>query len=436
MGKIDELTNEASAMQKPVSDIAERGGSGAIAQLIQQYCPEGVEYVKLGELCVKVCSGGTPSRGNGDYFMGNIPWLRTQEVNWNDIYDTEIKITEEAVNNSSAKIIPTNCVIIAMYGATAGKVGINKIPLTTNQACCNLQINSQKALYKYVYYCVCNEYENIKSLGQGSQNNINAQIVKDYPIPLPPLPVQKEIVRILDNFTNLAAELQTELQAELQARQQQYQYYRDTLLSFDGRDDVELVTIDQLFHRKNGYTPSKNNNDYWTGGTIPWFRMEDIRANGRILTDSIQKIHHSAVKKNGLIKAGSIIVATSATIGEHALVKVDCLTNQRFTCLTVKDEYTHRVDTMFLFYYMFKVDEWCKTHTVQGNFPGVDMSQFPNVLIPLPDIDEQRKIASILDRFDTLINDLSQGLPAEIEARQQQYEYYRDKLLTFKKKEA
>lgn len=432
MGKIDELTNEASAMQKPVSDIAERGGSGAIAQLIQQYCPEGVEYVKLGELCVKVCSGGTPSRGNGDYFMGNIPWLRTQEVNWNDIYDTEIKITEEAVNNSSAKIIPTNCVIIAMYGATAGKVGINKIPLTTNQACCNLQINSQKALYKYVYYCVCNEYENIKSLGQGSQNNINAQIVKDYPIPLPPLPVQKEIVRILDNFTNLAAELQ----AELQARQQQYQYYRDTLLSFDGRDDVELVTIDQLFHRKNGYTPSKNNNDYWTGGTIPWFRMEDIRANGRILTDSIQKIHHSAVKKNGLIKAGSIIVATSATIGEHALVKVDCLTNQRFTCLTVKDEYTHRVDTMFLFYYMFKVDEWCKTHTVQGNFPGVDMSQFPNVLIPLPDIDEQRKIASILDRFDTLINDLSQGLPAEIEARQQQYEYYRDKLLTFKKKEA
>ena len=170
--------------------------------------------------------------------------------------------------------------------------------------------------------------------------------------------------------------------------------------------------------------------------TAKAIRVEDIRANGRVLTDSIQKIHHSAVKKNGLIKAGSIIVATSATIGEHALVKVDCLTNQRFTCLTVKDEYTHRVDTMFLFYYMFKVDEWCKTHTVQGNFPGVDMSQFPNVLIPLPDIDEQRKIASILDHFDTLTNDLSQGLPAEIEARQQQYEYYRDQLLTFKRKEA
>ena len=164
--------------------------------------------------------------------------------------------------------------------------------------------------------------------------------------------------------------------------------------------------------------------------------MEDLRENGRILTDSIQKIHPSAVKKNGLFKSGSIIVATSATIGEHALVLVDCLANQRFTCLTVKDEYKNRVDNMFLFYYMFKVDEWCKAHTVQGNFPGVDMNQFPYVLIPLPNIEEQKRIATILDRFNTLVNDLSKGLPAEIEARRQQYEYYRDQLLTFKRKEA
>ena len=198
-------------------------------ELIQQYCPDGVEYKKLGEICLKVCSGGTPSRGNSDYFTGDIPWLRTQEVDWKDIYDTEIKITEDAVKNSSAKLIPENCVIIAMYGATAGKVAINKIPLTTNQACCNLQINPQKALYKFVYHWVCNEYEKLKSLGQGSQNNINAQIIKEYPIPVPPLPVQEEIVRILDTFT----ELQAELQAELQKRLQQYNYYRDKLLSFN-----------------------------------------------------------------------------------------------------------------------------------------------------------------------------------------------------------
>ena len=164
--------------------------------------------------------------------------------------------------------------------------------------------------------------------------------------------------------------------------------------------------------------------------------MEDIRENGRILTNSIQKVHPSAVKKNSLVRAGSIILATSATIGEHALVNVDCLTNQRVTCLTVKEDYSHKVDIKFIFYYMFKVDEWCRTHTVQGNFPGVDMSLFPNVSIPLPTLDEQKRIASILDRFDALTTDLTAGLPAEIEKRRLQYEYYRDKLLTFKKKEA
>ena len=195
-----------------------------------------VEWKRLGDICKKVCSGGTPSRGNGDYFKGNIPWLRTQEVDWSDIYDTEIKITEGAVKKSSAKLIPENCVIVAMYGATAGKAAINKIPLTTNQACCNLQIDSNKALYKYVYYCVCNEYEQIKALGQGSQNNINAQIVKDYLIPVPPLAEQQRIVDILDRFDSLTNDLTAGVPAEIEKRRQQYEFYRDKLLTIKRKE--------------------------------------------------------------------------------------------------------------------------------------------------------------------------------------------------------
>ena len=149
---------------------------------------------------------------------------------------TEIKITEGAVKKSSAKLIPENCVIVAMYGATAGKAAINKIPLTTNQACCNLQIDSNKALYKYVYYCVCNEYEQIKALGQGSQNNINAQIVKDYLIPVPPLAEQQRIVDILDRFDSLTNDLTAGLPAEIEKRKQQYEYYRDRLLTFKRKE--------------------------------------------------------------------------------------------------------------------------------------------------------------------------------------------------------
>ena len=189
---------------------------------------EKVEWKTLGEICEKVCSGGTPSTATPQYYKGNIPWMRTQDIDWQEIHDTEIKITEEAIANSSAKLIPKNCVIVAMYGATAAKACINKIPLTTNQACCNLQIDENVAHYKYVYYWICNEYERLKALGEGSQSNLNAKKIKSYKLPIPPLRVQARIVEILDKFTQLEAELEK----ELEARKKQYAYYRDQLLNF------------------------------------------------------------------------------------------------------------------------------------------------------------------------------------------------------------
>ncbi|MBR4275620.1 MAG: restriction endonuclease subunit S [Prevotella sp.] len=189
----------------------------------------GVEMKMIVDICKKICSGGTPSTSHKEYYSGNIPWLRTQEIDWKDIYDTEIKITEDAIANSSAKMIPENCVIVAMYGATAAKVAINKIQLCTNQACCNLEIEESKALYKYVYFWLCREYLNLRSMGEGSQNNINSQKVKNYPIPLPPLSEQERIVSILDKFEASIANLE----AQLEQRQKQYEYYRERLLTFD-----------------------------------------------------------------------------------------------------------------------------------------------------------------------------------------------------------
>lgn len=159
-----------------------------------------VVWRTLGGICKKVVSGGTPQAGNPEYYGGTIPWLRTQEVGWKDITDTAVKITEAGLNASSAKWIPENCVIVAMYGATAAKVAINKVPLTTNQACCNLEIDEKQALYRYVFHWLCKEYFSLKALGQGSQSNINAQTIKQYKIPVPSLEVQAKIVNVLDNF--------------------------------------------------------------------------------------------------------------------------------------------------------------------------------------------------------------------------------------------
>ena len=191
-----------------------------------------VVYRKLGEVCTKVCSGGTPSTSNPEYYKGNIPWLRTQDVDWKDVYDTDIKITEEAIKHSSAQWIPANCVIVAMYGATAAKACINRIPLTTNQACCNLQVDENIANYKYVYHWICREYERLRALGEGSQSNLSGKKIKDYKIPLPPLSEQARIVEILDKFDTLTNSISEGLPLEIQLRRQQYEYYREQLLDF------------------------------------------------------------------------------------------------------------------------------------------------------------------------------------------------------------
>ena len=190
---------------------------------------------------------------------------------------------------------------------------------------------------------------------------------------------------------------------------------------------VEYVKLGDLFELRNGYTPSKGNVDFWTDGTIPWFRMEDIRANGRILNDSIQHITPSAIKGKGLFPAGSFILATTATIGEHALLTTDSLANQRFTNLSVRKTHQKDVNVKFLYHYMFIIDEWCKNNVNSSSFASVDMNKLKEYMIPIPPLEIQSRIVEVLDKMTTLTAELE----AELEARKQQYEYYRGMLLTF-----
>ena len=166
------------------------------------------------------------------YYNGNIPWLRTQEVKFCNITETEKTISQEGLDNSSAKWIPKNCVIVAISGATAARCAINKIPLTTNQHCCNLEINSNVALYRYVFHWICSQYEKLKALGQGAREDLNVNRICSYPIPVPSLDEQQRIVTILDHFDALCNDLTSGLPAEIEARKKQYEYYRDKLLTF------------------------------------------------------------------------------------------------------------------------------------------------------------------------------------------------------------
>lgn len=395
-----------------------------------------VEWKTLEDISIKISSGGTPKTGVSEFYDGDIPWLRTQEVNFCDIWDTEVKITESGVKNSSAKWIPKNCVIVAMYGATVGKIGINKIPMTTNQACANIQLNEEVAHYRYVFHFLCSQYTYIKSLGTGSQTNINAQIVKNIKIPIPcpdnpekSLAIQSEIVRILDKFTALTAELT----AELNMRKKQYNYYRDQLLSFkEGEVNWTTLGNEELFHICAGGTPSKSKAEYWDNGSIPWLKSESC--NNESVYFAKDFISELGLKKSTaklLPKNTTLIALVGATIFKTAFLEFEATTNQNIA--SIKSTKENIITDKFIFYFLTNLYNTLKSE--MRNYGMLNLTNLRQFRIPIPCIAEQKRIVSILDKFDTLTNSITEGLPREIELRQKQYEYYRDLLFSFPKPE-
>ncbi len=193
-----------------------------------------VHVVELCDIVKKSCSGATPAKGNAEYYEnGTIPWIRTQDVRFNEITEVNSYITEKAVSETAAKWIPENCVIVAISGATAGRCAINKIKATTNQHCLNLIIDDSMALYRYIFHCLCSKYGELISRKQGARGDLNASLILSLPIPIPSLEIQKRLVEVLDNFDSICTDLNIGLPAEIEARQKQYEYYRDKLLSFE-----------------------------------------------------------------------------------------------------------------------------------------------------------------------------------------------------------
>ena len=373
---------------------------------------EKVEWKKIQDISKKIVSGGTPNRSNTEYYGGSIPWLRTQEVDFNEIHSTELYITEEGLENSSATLIAPNTIIVAMYGATAGKVALTKISLTTNQACCNIEVNKELIKYRYVYYWLVNNYKVLKSMGQGSQSNINSTIIKNFPIPIPSLETQEKIVEILDKFTNYV----TELQSELQSRTKQYTYYRDKLLSEEYLNKVTkemeedrrlaIVQLEEVVTIKNGKDWKKlgqgNIPVYGSGGEMGVFVDE-----------------YSYDKPTVLIpRKGSI---DNVFYLDKPFWNVDTIF------------YTEIDESKLIPKYFYYFIEHYDLNKLSDNStrPSLTQSILNKLKVPLPPLSLQNKIVKVLDKFQVLLADTKGLLPEEIEQRQKQYEYYREKLLTF-----
>ncbi|MDM1072037.1 restriction endonuclease subunit S [Empedobacter brevis] len=201
---------------------------------------------------------------------------------------------------------------------------------------------------------------------------------------------------------------------------------------------VEYLSVDEIFSVKNGYTPSKKNAEYWENGIIPWFRMEDIRKNGRILDFALQNVSNSALKGN-LIPASSLIMSTTATLGEYALITVPFLTNQQITSFSLKDAYIERINIKYLFYSFIDFGKWCKENANQNGGLGIiGLSKLKKYKFPIPcpdnpekSLEIQQEIVRILDQLTDTTNNLKTELENERQIRKKQFEFYREVLLSF-----
>ena len=372
-----------------------------IEELIKELCPDGVVYKSLGEILKN--NNASDSVSKKDYKeVGKIP-----------IIDQSQSYIAAYTDNESAVPPAFPCIIFGDHTRVL-KYADKKFAQGDSGTKVFIPV-SKNTNTKYIYYAFCNL--NIPSRGY----NRHWSIVKDIEIPLPPLPVQQEIVRILDNFTELTAELKAELTAELAARKKQYEYYRNHLLTFS--DDVPMLVLgDVAQYSKGRISAAELNEDTYVGVDN---LLQDKR--GKTKSNYVPESGMCTKYREGDILIGNIrpylkkIWRATNTGGTNGDVLVINITNR-----SIISEYLYQLlssDTFFAY---------DMQHAKGAKMPRGSKDAVMQYKIPVPPLEEQERIVAILDRFDALCNDLTSGLPAEIAARRQQHEHYRDRLLTFK----
>lgn len=371
-----------------------------LAELIKELCPDGVEYKKLNE--ISEMKRGT-SVTKKDIIEGDIPVISggREPAYYCDTFNRD-----------------GETITVAGSGAGAGYVQYWTVPIFV---CDAFSIKGKDCVKtKYLYYYLSNMQEYIYSTKKGGGvPHVHISSIDNMKIPIPPLPVQCEIVRILDNFTALTSALTSALTAELTAQRKRYSGLLNSLLSYEGRSTQDGVL---------------------------WKKLGDavgIKRGVRVVKAQLNEVGEYPVYQNSLTALGNYnyfncnanktFLITAGAAGEIGYSYVpfwaadDCY---YFECNDsgLMERYL---------YYALKTRQYKLKRMVRNaSVPRLGRYSIENLLIPVPSLEEQQRIVDILDRFDKLCNDLSEGLPAEIAARQKQYEYYRDKLLTFKEKKA
>lgn len=379
-----------------------------LQELIKELCPDGVEFKKLEEVC-ELSRGKVYSKTYINNNIGNYPVYSSQTANNGEL------------GKISSYDYDGEYLTWTTDGAYAGTIFHRQGRFSITNVCGLITIKSNKLLVRFLYYWLSIKAKEYVYQGMGNPKLMTNQM-EIIEIPLPPLEIQNEIVRILDTFTSHTAELQ----AELQARKEQYEYYRNKLLTFDENDErVKWIKLGEI----GNTCMCKRIMKHQTSdiGEVPFFKIGTFGKEADAFIS--YELYDEYKNKYSFPRKGEILISASGTIGRTVIYDGQDAYFQDSNIIWIQNDES-KVLNKYLYYY-YQIIEW---NVEGGTIKRLYNTNLSKTIIAYPPLSEQKRIISILDKFESLVNDLSEGLPAEIAAVQEQYEYYRNKLLTFKRK--
>lgn len=393
-------------------------------ELIRELCPDGVEYVKLNSVCD--IYDGTHSTPN--YTESGVKFASVENIG--NLYATRKYISEK--DFEKYKIKPR---IGDVMMTRIGSVGVctvvdrnEALAFYVSLALLRPQLDKvQSRFLKYAIESIHGRKELRKrTLINAVPIKINKDDIGKVTIPLPPIEIQSEIVHTLDNYTENVVKLQNQLTAELTARKAQYSYYRDKLLTFESR--IQLLPLKDIAKFSYGYTDKAQEH-----GDTRFLRITDIAEDGTMKPEGAKYILLNNESKKYLVKKGDLLLArTGATYGKTLYVPDN--SPAVYASFLIKIELDNsKISNRYYWHFSKSSQYWRQAEKLvsKGGQQQFNTNAVERVVVPVPPLDVQNRIVNVLDNFERICSDLNIGLPAEIEARQKQYEYYRDKLLTF-----
>lgn len=384
--------------------------------------PKDWKLVKLGEVC-KTATGGTPSRARSKYYGGSIPWVKSGELNHNIITDTEEKITKSALDNSNAKIFPAGTLLIALYGATIGKLAFLGIDATTNQAVCAIyksEAVESKYLFNFLHY---KKQFLVKQSFGGAQPNISQTILRNLDLPLPPLSEQHRIVAKLEELLSELEKGKEQLHTTLD----QLKVYRQAILkyAFEGKltnknvKDGELpkgwkwVKVSDICNVVRGGSPRPAGDPKYYGGSIPFLKVADLTKDSSIFLHSFNyTIKEAGLKKTRTISPNTLLLTNSgATLGVPKICMIDATMNDGIAAFLELNPQSN----LYLYYFWLTKTKELRNINQGAAQPNLNTDIIKNVNIPYCSFEEQHRIVEEIESRLSVADKLEETITASLQ---------------------